>query len=206
MNSIYGVVTLYNPDIEEVANNINRYLEHIGRLLIWANSPIDDKDALLDLLSIYSQRLFEILKSWSDKPEVELTVLYLKTILEVPKSMKNFAEFRRRVLEKAHNDITKYTSLRFEWEPIKKGRSVESVRFIFAKKKAFVNESRSFAGEIAKAEWLPKDKRNVLLRGEWAPLPSRPALLSAPSPTSLTQTWPPGPKLNHDWPHLSSSP
>lgn len=34
----------------------------------------------------------------------------------------------------------------------------------FAKKKAFVNESRDFAGEILKADWLPKDKKNVLLR------------------------------------------
>ena len=103
------------------------------------------KYSLLEFLllpSVYSQRLFEILKSWCDKPEVELTVSYLKTILEVPKSMKNFAEFRRRVLEKAHSDITKYTSLRFEWEPIKKGRSVESVRFIFAKKKAALTQQK----------------------------------------------------------------
>lgn len=34
----------------------------------------------------------------------------------------------------------------------------------FAKKKAFVNEARDFAGEILKADWLPKDKKNVLLR------------------------------------------
>lgn len=58
MNSIYGVVTLYNPDIKEAASNINRYLEHIGRLLIWANSPIDDKDALLDLLTDKSKAEF----------------------------------------------------------------------------------------------------------------------------------------------------
>ena len=51
MNSIYGVVTLYNPDIEEAANNINRYLDHIDRLLIWANSPLTDKDRFLDMLS-----------------------------------------------------------------------------------------------------------------------------------------------------------
>ena len=96
------------------------------------------KYSLLEFLllpSVYSQRLFEILKSWSDKPEVELTVSYLKTILEVPKSMKNFAEFRRRVLEKAYSDITKYTTLRFEWTPIKKGRCVELIKFVFTKKR-----------------------------------------------------------------------
>ena len=104
------------------------------------------KYSLLEFLllpSVYSQRLFEILKSWCDKPEVELTVSYLKTILEVPKSMKNFAEFRRRVLEKAYSDITKYTSLRFEWEPIKKGRSVELIRFVFTKKRVSLVQSKN---------------------------------------------------------------
>ena len=51
MNSIYGVVTLYNPDIKEAADNINRYLEHIDHLLIWANSTIEDKEAFLGMLS-----------------------------------------------------------------------------------------------------------------------------------------------------------
>lgn len=34
----------------------------------------------------------------------------------------------------------------------------------FDKKKAFVQESRTFAEEILKAQWLPKDKKNVLMR------------------------------------------
>ena len=37
-----------------------------------------------------------------------------------------------RILEKAHKDITAHTSLRYEWEPIKSGRSVKSIRFIFS--------------------------------------------------------------------------
>ena len=50
MNSIYGAVTLYNPDIKEAARNIDRYIAHIDRLLVWANSPVD-KDELLGLIS-----------------------------------------------------------------------------------------------------------------------------------------------------------
>ena len=51
MSNIYGVVTLYNPDLEEAARNINRYLNDIGKLLIWANSPVEDRDAFLDQLT-----------------------------------------------------------------------------------------------------------------------------------------------------------
>ncbi|SDB46467.1 rhamnosyltransferase [Pseudobutyrivibrio sp. YE44] len=35
---------------------------------------------------------------------------------------------------------------------------------LFQKKKAFVNEARIFAGELIKADWLPKDKKDVLMR------------------------------------------
>ncbi len=35
---------------------------------------------------------------------------------------------------------------------------------LFEKKRAFVQESRLFANEIIKADWLPRDKKNVLLR------------------------------------------
>lgn len=89
----------------------------------------------LKLPSVYSQRIFEILKSWSGKPEVILPVSELHRLLDSPDSFQaNFAEFRRRVLEKAHKDITEKTSFRYEWEPVKIGRSVEKIRFIFSSK------------------------------------------------------------------------
>ena len=49
---------------------------------------------------------------------------------------KDYFNFKRRVLEKAHKDIHKHTSLKYEWEPIKRGRSVAGIRFVFAQKRA----------------------------------------------------------------------
>ena len=58
-------------------------------------------------------------------------------MLNTPESFrKNFKDFRRWVLEKAYKDISKHTTLSYEWEPIKKGRSVDSIRFIFSKAKS----------------------------------------------------------------------
>ena len=89
------------------------------------------------LPSTYSQRIFEYLKSWDDKPELEVSLSELHEILNTPESYrKNFTELRRWVLEKAHKDIISKTNLHYEWEPIKKGRSVEKIRFIFSKKRA----------------------------------------------------------------------
>lgn len=87
----------------------------------------------LKLPSIYSQRIFEILKSWSRMPEVVISMTELHRMLDSPASFRaNFTEFRRWVLEKAHKDIMAHTSFWYEWEPVKAGRSVEAIRFLFA--------------------------------------------------------------------------
>ena len=95
----------------------------------------------LMLPSIYSQRIFEILKSWDDQPEVILSVADIHEMLDTPNSFrKDFRNFRLRVLEKAHKDIHEHTKLRFEWEPIKVGRSVEKIRFIFSSHRVATTE------------------------------------------------------------------
>jgi plasmid replication initiation protein len=87
----------------------------------------------LTLPSTYSQRLYEILKSWSRLPKVDLAVAELHRLLDTPPSFRaDFRQFRVYVLEKAHKDIHEKTSLRFEWEPVKVGRSVESIQFFFS--------------------------------------------------------------------------
>lgn len=86
----------------------------------------------LTLPSSYSQKMFEILKSWAGCPEVIISLEELHDVLNTPESLRvNFKDFRRRVLEQAHKDITTKTSLRFDWEPVKKGRGVGAVRFLF---------------------------------------------------------------------------
>lgn len=91
----------------------------------------------LKLPSIYSQQLFGFLKSWHDQPEIEVSVQELHEMLSTPNSLKrDFFNFKVRVLEKAHKDITGLTSLQYEWEPIKKGRAVVAVRFIFSRRRA----------------------------------------------------------------------
>ena len=53
-----------------------------------------------------------------------------------------------------------------ETDSEKASRNLEDFKqgSFFDKKKAFVQESRTFAEEILKAQWLPKDKKNVLMR------------------------------------------
>jgi len=86
----------------------------------------------LNLPSSYSQQLFEILKSWANCPEIVISLVEMHETLSTPESFrKDFRQFRTRVIEKAHQDIHAHTSLRFEWEPIKQGRAVAAIRFMF---------------------------------------------------------------------------
>ena len=102
----------------------------------------------LTLPSSYSQRIFEILKSWANSQEVIISVAELNEALNTPPSFrKDFKAFRVRVLEKAYKDILEHTSLRFEWEPIKVGRSVEKIRFIFGTRRALAEKIKADAKE-----------------------------------------------------------
>lgn len=97
----------------------------------------------LSLPSVYSQRIFEILKSWEkiEQGYVDIELSELHRLLNSPNSQKkDFKEFRRYVLEKAYKDINEKTDLSFDWEPIKNGRAVESIRFLFNGKQAAIAE------------------------------------------------------------------
>lgn len=88
----------------------------------------------MQLPSIYSQALFGFLKSWSDRNEVNISVAELNSMLGTPDSFRrNFTDFRRWVLDKAHKDINTLTSLKYDWEAVKVGRSYKEIKFIFHK-------------------------------------------------------------------------
>jgi len=147
------VITIRNPRGWAMYNVFSRCVYDRERGILNARFDPDMKEHYLQLRSnfteygileflmlqsTYSQDIFELLKSWADKPEVTFEIAYLHEQLETPDSFrKDFAAFRRKVLERSHKDIHKKTSLRYEWEPVKKGKAVVAVRFVFkAKKKA----------------------------------------------------------------------
>jgi hypothetical protein len=75
------------------------------------------------LRSLYSQRLFRYLNTWknmkSRKILINIEELYYR--LSAPVYLqKNFGQFRLRVLDVATEEINNYTSLHFDWEPLRK--------------------------------------------------------------------------------------
>lgn len=139
----------------------------------------------LTLPSVYSQKIFEFLKSWDDCAETIVQLKDLHDLLNVPESFKTkYINFKARVLDKAHKDIHEKTSLAYEWEPIKKGKAVVAIRFVFSggKKSVVVKEKKAASEQntsqnnnklflnavecfkSGKCDFKPKSKKCVLCR------------------------------------------
>jgi plasmid replication initiation protein len=90
-----------------------------------------------------------MLRSWDECISTNISISDLQESLCAPASMrKNFGEFRRRVLDKAHKDIHKFTKLKYEWEPVKKGRKVVAVRFVMGKQSMKKAQDKARASSV----------------------------------------------------------
>lgn len=127
----------FHPDLKEHYLQLKQYIKY--NLLEFMLLP-----------SIYSQRLFEFLKSWDDRKEAIIELKELHEMLDTPKALRaKYKDFRVRVLEKAHKDILKFTDLYYTWEPVKKGRAVSWIKFIFGKRPKTARTTSGAAQEDA---------------------------------------------------------
>lgn len=129
-NAIYEngrIYAKFNPDIKE----------HITQL----KGSFTQYDVIeySYLPSIYSQRLFELLKSYEnglEKGHIDIDIVTLRQTIECQDILGEWKDFKKRVLVKAHKDINKNTSLKYDWEPIKTGRKITGIRFTIKKDKS----------------------------------------------------------------------
>ena len=84
--------------------------------------------SILPMNSVYSMRLYELLKSYAftGSAEFELNDLKGKLFAE---NYKMYKDFRVRVLEIAIKEINTYTDIEVQFEPQKNGRKVEAIKF-----------------------------------------------------------------------------
>jgi len=130
----------------------------------------------IKLSGTYSQRIFEILNSYvKTNTTKEISVPELQRMLNTPESMNRYPDFKRYVLERAHKEITEKTDLEYEWEPIKTGRTVTAIEFIFSKrakeeaqKKQAEKERNSLNKYVQKAVECFKEKggKEYLVKGK----------------------------------------
>ncbi len=97
---------------------------------------ISDLRMLLPIRSSYSKRMYLLLKEYAKIGSRVFNVKELQEILKVPKSLNNYADFKRKVLKRAEIDINKFTDLEIKLSEKKRGRKVIEVIYTIKKNSA----------------------------------------------------------------------
>jgi plasmid replication initiation protein len=96
------------------------------------------------LRSVYSWRLLELLMRFKSTGTAEYTIDEFCVVMDAPPSLKkDFAQVKRRIIEPAVKELIEKDGWLIQWQPIKAGRKVASIRFTFdANKSAETQEGR----------------------------------------------------------------
>ncbi len=84
------------------------------------------------LRSVYAWRLFECLQSWKTKGRWAPSIEEFRKAMDAPDSCaKDFGNMRKRVIEPAIKELREKDGLLLEWKPLKAGRKVTGLDFLF---------------------------------------------------------------------------
>jgi len=112
------------------------------------------KYALSDIAGInsgYGIRIYELLVQYRQIGKREISVDTLRTMLELGKKYPLFADFKKRVIDTAVDQINEYSPLRVTYEQKKTGRKVTHITFSFKEKtKSIDQESKDIPKEFYK--------------------------------------------------------
>lgn len=90
---------------------------------------------VLKISSVYSVRIYELLKQYERIGCREFDIETLKVILGVSDKYKLYGHFKSRIIIKAQEDLEQYTDICFDFNEIKKGRRVTDIFFEIKKNK-----------------------------------------------------------------------
>lgn len=112
------------------------------------------KYALSDIAGInsgYGIRIYELLVQYRQIGKREISVDTLRTMLELGKKYPLFADFKKRVIDTAVDQINEYSPLRVAYEQKKTGRKVTHITFSFKEKtRSIGQESKDIPKEFYK--------------------------------------------------------
>jgi len=124
---------------------------------------LGDVRHLLPMKSSYSKRVYLLLKEYSKFGVRKFKVEELMEILKVPKSLKVYADFKRKVLLRAEQDINKFTDLKVSLDEKKVRRKVTEITFHIKKNdedlKTFIEHIRENHTNVLL--WTTKNKIEI---------------------------------------------
>jgi len=91
---------------------------------------------VLPMKSEYSVKLYEYLKAGGTKKTRLIDIDTLRDVLSCRDIYPNFKDFRRRALDTACREVTEYTDIAVNYEPVFKGRRCAGVEFAIRHRRA----------------------------------------------------------------------
>lgn len=90
---------------------------------------------VMRLKSIYSIRIYEILKQYQGPGKRTITIEKLREMLGIrPEEYKLYGHFKSKVIKVAHREINEKTDISFSYKEIKQGRKVHELEFTIEQK------------------------------------------------------------------------
>lgn len=83
------------------------------------------------LKSVYAIRLFEFLIQFKATGKLLIGLDKFRDRLEIKNEYKRFCDLKRRVIETAVNELREKSGLVIDWKPIKSGKTVTQLEFVF---------------------------------------------------------------------------
>ncbi len=102
------------------------------------------------LRSIYSIRIYQLLKQYSGIGGFKVEVLEFREMLAIEKKYSKFHELRRCVLDVAKEELDEKSDISFKLETLRAGRIITRLKFIIVKNKPKSSE-KTKAGNITKS-------------------------------------------------------
>lgn len=90
---------------------------------------------IANLKSVYSIRLLEFLTQFRSTGKLIIDLNKFKERLEIKEEYKRFYNLKMRVIEPAVKELTEKSDLDINWKPIKSGRSIKQLEFVFKENK-----------------------------------------------------------------------
>jgi plasmid replication initiation protein len=87
-----------------------------------------------NLKSIYSIRLLEFLTQFKATGKFIIELDRFKDRLDLKNEYKRFFDLKKRVIDPAVSELTEKSNMFIEWKPIKSGKTIKQLEFIFCER------------------------------------------------------------------------
>lgn len=86
---------------------------------------------IANLKSVYSIRLLEFLAQFKATGKLLIELDRFKDRLDIKNEYKRFYDLRKRVIDPAVKELREKSNMKINWKPIKSGKSIKQLEFIF---------------------------------------------------------------------------